>query len=54
MRDIAASQSQPEETPVPTVMNPEMWVQLTMEQHHKTSRLLEEQQQKTTFLLSTV
>ena len=36
-------------------MNPEMWVQLTVEQHQKTSKLLEEQQQQqTTSLLNTV
>ena len=41
MRGATASQSQPEETQAPTVMNPEMWVQLTVEQHQKTSWLLE-------------
>ena len=54
MREVEASQSQLEETQVPTVMNPEMWVQLTVEQHQKTSQLLEEQQQQTAFLLNTV
>ena len=35
-------------------MNLEMWVQLTVEQHQKMSKLLEEQQQQTSFLLNTV
>ena len=54
MREGTASQSQLEETQGPIAMNPEMWVQLTVEQHQKTSWLLEEQQQKTAFLLNTV
>ena len=36
------------------VMDPEMWVQLSVEQHWKTSRLLEEKQHQTNFLLNTV
>ena len=35
-------------------MDPEMWVELTVEQHQKMSRILEEQQQQTVFLLNTV
>ena len=54
MRGAIASQSQLEETQAPTVMNLEMWVQLTVEHHQKTSRLLEEQQHQTSFLLNTV
>ena len=54
MRRAIASQSQPEETQTPTVMNPEMWVQLSVEQHQKTSRLLEEHQRQTGFLLNPV
>ena len=54
MREVTASQSQPEEPQIPMVMNPEMWVQLTMEQHQRTSRILEEQHHQTIFLLSTV
>ena len=49
-----ATPSQPEGTQIPTILNPEMWVQLTVEQHQKTSRLHEEQQQQTTFFLNTV
>ena len=49
-----ATPSKTEGTQFPTILNPEMWVQLTVEQHQKTSRLLEEQQQQTTFLLNTV
>ena len=49
-----ASQSQPNENQGQTIMNPEMWVQLTVEQHQKTSKMLEEQQQQTTSLLNTV
>ena len=54
MRITIESQSQPEETQAPTVMNPEMWVQLSVEQHQKTSRLLEEHQHQIGFLLNTV
>ena len=49
-----ATQPQHEGTQTPIVLNPEMWVQLTIEQHQKTSRLLEEEQQQTTFLLNMV
>ena len=42
------------EPQVQPVMNLEMWVQLSVEQKQKTSRLLEEQQHQTSFLLNTV
>ena len=34
--------------------NPEMWVQLGMEHHQQTSRLLEEQQHQTRILVTTM
>ena len=34
--------------------NPEMWVQLGIEQHQRSNRLIEEQQQQTRILLHTV
>ena len=54
MRGAIELQSQPKETQAPMVMNPKMWVQLIVEQHQKTSRLLEEQQHQTIFLLNTI
>ena len=35
-------------------MNPEMWIQLSVDQHQQTSRLLEEQQHQTNIMLNTV
>ena len=35
-------------------MNPEMWIQLSVDQHQQTSRLLEEQQHQTSIMLNTV
>ena len=35
-------------------VNPEMWVQLSVDKHKKTSRILEEQQRQTNKLLDTV
>ena len=35
-------------------MDPELWVQLGVEQHQKTSRLLKEQQHQTSILLNTM
>ena len=42
------------ETQPRSEVNPEMWIQLGVEQHQQTSRLLEEQQHQTSILLKTV
>ena len=54
MAEETTSQLPPEGLQGPAVMNPEMWVQLMVEQRQKTSQLLEAQQEQTAFLLNTV
>ena len=54
-----STQQTPQNTEEPTPqaqpeMNPKMWIQLSIDQHQQTSRLLEEQQHHTNILLSTM
>ena len=46
-QDTGEPQTQP-------VVSPEMWVQLSVDQHQQTSRQLEEQQNQTSLLLNTL